>query len=255
MAEARRHGLQWLLSGAFSLAVAVAIAVVGPASAASAADGDLLVSTDGVTYTAGNTLPLFAPSVRFVPGDVDSAEVWVKNAASTAGLLRVELIDPATDDPPFAAHLALSATPAGALQQPVGFDTAIANGSCTVLSGTRVLAAGESLRLDIRSAIDTALTGDQGQQGSARFVLRATLVDAVAGTPAAPGSPCLAVPDVDPTSPTKPGSLPHTGGTVPWTLAVLAVLAVGSGGFAFVIGRRRRRDDEEETTTAHTPTP
>ena len=222
-------------------------------SAASAADGDLLVSTDGVTYTAGNTLPLFAPSLRFVPGDVDSAEVWVKNAATTAGLLRVELIDPATDDSVFAAHLALSATPAGAVPQPVGFDAAIANGSCTVLSGTRVLAAGESLRIDIRSVVDAALTAAQGQQSSVTFELRATLTDAAAGTAAQPGSACLVIPDVDPTSPPKPGSLPHTGGTLPWTLAVLGALALGGGGFAFVIGRRRRRDDHEETTPTAAP--
>lgn len=241
---------------AVAACVAVAAALVvapGATSAARAADGDLLVSTDGVAYTTGTTLPLFAPSVRFVPGDVDSAQVWVKNAATTAGLLRVELINPATDDPLFASHLALSATPAGGVLQPVGFDTAIANGTCTVLSGTRVLAAGESLRLDIRSAVDTALTGAQGQQGAVTFALRATLVDAAAGAAAQPGTACLAVPDAGPTPPPNPGSLPHTGGTVPWTLVVLGALALGSGGFAFVVGRRRRRDDHEDTTPTDTP--
>lgn len=226
--------------------VTVALALLSVPAPALAAEGDLLVSTDGVTYSADNTLPVFPDSWRFVPGDSESQSVWVRNAADTAGTLRIDLIDPRSDDMVFASHLAIAATPEGEPLTPVGFDVGVANGACTVLGIAQTVAPYESVRIDIAAAVSTALTGQEGVRAKTSFALRATLVDAAAGLSARTGAACTALPTAAPTAaPAPPGALPHTGGTVPWTLAVLGGAALGSGLLAFVLGRRRRNDEAD----------
>lgn len=220
----------------------------GAVASASAAEGGLQVSVDGVTYTSDNTLSLFPESWRFVPGDIETRAAWVRNTASSPALLRIDLIDAATTDPAFAAHLTLAATPSGSAATAVDFADAIAAGGCTVLSGTRVLDAGESARVDVQAAVSIALTELQGQRGDVSFALRATLLDPAAGA-ARPGDACAAAAP----RPEVPGGLPVTGGSVPWTLAAWGALALGGGLFAFVAGRRRRRDDDEEEIGALRP--
>lgn len=122
------------------------LAVAPPAFAA---DGDLQVSTDGITYSNGSELPAFPPERRFVPGDAETSSVWVRNAGATPALLRIDLVDPSSDDPDFAAHVDIAATPAGSAVDAISFAAGVAGGSCTVLSGDRVMAPGEAVRVDV----------------------------------------------------------------------------------------------------------
>jgi len=64
------------------------LAVAAPA----AADNELSVSNDGVTYARDLTVPLFDPALRWVPGDVESSTFYVKNNDGLGALLTVDLL-------------------------------------------------------------------------------------------------------------------------------------------------------------------
>lgn len=213
---------------------------------AAAATENLLVSVDGSHYAAQNDLPLFPDALRVVPGDRETATVWVRNDSTAAARLWVELVEPTADDPVFASHVSLSATPEGTSGVPVSFATGIANGACTVLSADRILQPGESVAVTVAADVSATLTADDGALAHLGFRLRASLSEAL-GVVSAPGAACAALPE-PPTAPGTPGtagtsSLPATGGSIPMVAGALGILGVTAGILAFVAGRRRREDD------------
>jgi len=70
----RRLALRVVLCGA---------CLVAPAAPARAAD-ELGSSTDGRTWVSSLATPLFAPSFRWVPSDVETASFYVRNQAPRA---------------------------------------------------------------------------------------------------------------------------------------------------------------------------
>ncbi|WP_448389378.1 LPXTG cell wall anchor domain-containing protein [Microbacterium aurum] len=222
-------------------ALAATLVLVAVPIPAAAADDGLLVSHDGVTYVADSTLPIYPEAWRWVPGDEQTSAVWVRNAGTTDGLLRIDLIAPDADDVRFAQSVAIAAGAPGGGGEDVLFADAMGNGDCTVLSTGLVLAPGESRRIDVTTAVSSALSGDEAAQARLSFALRASLTDAAAGSAAAVGSVCTVIPDEIPSS---TGSLPHTGGAVPWTIIALGAAGVTVGGSVFLLGRRRRQEEE-----------
>ncbi|UJP10266.1 hypothetical protein L2X99_00645 [Microbacterium sp. KUDC0406] len=226
-------------------AVLALVAALSTTAPASAAEADLLVSRDGVHYGTAEVLPIIPDDLRLVPGDTETVAFWVRNASGTAGLLRLDLLDPVSADPDFATRLELSATPQGAPSAPVSLAAGIAQGACTVLSGTRVLAPGETVRIDVTATLGAGLTGGQGARGTADFRMRAVLADAGAAAVQQPGSACAAPPasgsesGASSPAPQAPGELAITGGSLPLTAAVVGALGVLAGLAAFLWARRR----------------
>jgi LPXTG-motif cell wall-anchored protein len=69
-------------------AVIASLTVASPAMA----DDELSVSNDGVTFARDLSAPLFDPAVKWVPGDVRTATVYVRNNDELRGLLDVDLL-------------------------------------------------------------------------------------------------------------------------------------------------------------------
>lgn len=227
----------------------LAAAVLATPTAATASDSELVVSTDGTHYTTAELLPVFPDDMRLVPGDRESASFWIRNDSEHTGLLRLDLIDPMSVDALFATHLELSAAPDGAGSRPITMATAIANGSCTVLSGDRVLAPGQAARVQVTAALSPELIDAQGALGDLRFRMRAVLADASAATAQSAGTACAAAPEQDGATPqpsptSAPDALAVTGGTLPLTAAAVGVAATIAGLFAFIWGRRRRSEGD-----------
>lgn len=236
---------------AVTLVTLVTVAALATPATATAAEVDLAVSLDGTHFTTTELLPVFSDELRLVPGDSESAEFWIRNDSAHAGLLRLDLIDPVSIDPLFATHLELTAAPRGSASAPVTLSTAITNGSCTVLSGDRVLAPGQSTRVQVTAALSSDLADEQGALGELRFRMRAVLADAVAAAVQPAGTACTAPPyegggarpQLGPTS--SPGALAATGRSLPLTAVGVGGVATVAGMLAFLCSRRRRIEGDE----------
>jgi hypothetical protein len=67
---------------------ALMVALASPA----AADDELSVSSDGVTFARALGAPIFDPALRWVPGDVRSSTIYVKNNDQFAARLDIDLL-------------------------------------------------------------------------------------------------------------------------------------------------------------------
>ncbi|NMD45746.1 MAG: hypothetical protein GYA85_03140, partial [Propionibacterium sp.] len=157
----------------------LALAPLGGTAAPAAGNG-LLVSTNGVDFTSDSTLPLFTRMGKVVPGDRSTRRIWLKNGSRVDAVLRVDLIDPSTDDAALASAFSLSVARRGAPPAPVTIADGVRNGACTVLRGGIALAPGERVRLDLTAGVASALSGRRGMRGSVRFRLRGVLVETAA---------------------------------------------------------------------------
>ena len=227
------------------IAALVAAGVFAAPNAASASGGDLQVSPDGITYADANTLPVYPESWRFVPGEVRTTSVWVRNTGSATGLLTLEMLNPTASDEILAASVSVSATPAGGPTTPVTITTGIANGACTVLGSDHALAPGETPRIDVRAAVAPTLEGAQGQLQSVDFVLGALLSDAAARSPQNVGERCAAVPAETAGAAPSVSALPHTGGSVPVVTIAIGAAGIAAGLIVFMSARRRRMPDDD----------
>lgn len=209
-------------------------------SPAQASQGGLMVSIDGVNYSEGSTLPLFQAMGKVVPGDHRVESVWVRNEASAAGRLRVDLLNPSSDSPDLADELSLSvAEEGGAAPASITIAQGLDNNFCTVLSDVILLEPGESTRIDLTAAVSPALAKREGATGTVSFQLRGVLEEAVAvPLPARPGTSCGTVTPEPPTPPNQ--RLTTTGIAFQAASLALGVLAVGGGAlFGFLAWRRR----------------
>lgn len=234
------------LAAMVSLVLAVALSG-GVAPSATAAGNELLVSTDGVNFSPGSTLSLFTRMGRVVPGDRSTERVWVKNASQVDAVLRIDLVDPRSDDAALAAAFSLSVVPQGGqASPPVTIEAGASNGACTALGGGMTLGPGESLRLDVTASVDAALAEQHGMLGTVGFSLRAVLIESTAAEEVPPGNRCqtLAEPVEPPTQ--RPGQLPNTGSAALMPLGVVAVAAVMVGVLLGTIGWRRRDPADED---------
>lgn len=246
------------------MAALVGVALVlGGGRGAQAATGDdvLLVSHDGVTFTPDLSLGVFGDLDRVVPGDRLVETVWVRNQATEAGRLRVDLTDVVSSDDALARAVVIDVGVPGTTARtptPLIDGTDTANG-CIVLNADRVLAPGETVEVTIGLSVLASL-GDAPQDGRAgtqqhlAFDLRAVLSDATVPAPA--DDECTFVPSPPPTPTTAtpaPGadgtstsSLIATGGRTETVvlLASAALLALGIGAVASAVRRRTVRSRE-----------
>jgi LPXTG-motif cell wall-anchored protein len=191
-------------------------------SAAAAPPPPLQVSTDGSVFVRSLTVPLFDPTFRIVPQGSLSRDLWVRNTGTSAGRLRVDLLNATSSDPDLAGALTISASEVAGSGTP-NPTTVAAAGGCTVVLSAVPVAAGQTVKVTVAAALGD-LDGRRGQDATASFGFRVVLVDAQAPAPADPtactaGDDEVDVPgtgDPDPTtSPTgtpSPTDTPSSGG-------------------------------------------
>jgi hypothetical protein len=219
--------------------VAAPLATPAPASAA---PGDILVSTDGTTFTAADMVDPLAGIGLLVPGDSVQRSLWVRNGTARDAYLRLtvsELVMPLTAYPD-------AITVTTTLGTSARFDRLSDLTVCSALVRSATIQAGAVARVDFTIAMDAAVPGLVAQDETAQFGVRVAMRDIVGG----------AYPSVDgcvsengaPALPSTSGGprLPFTG-TDAIPLVILAVASLTGGVVAIIVARRRRRREEAET--------
>jgi LPXTG-motif cell wall-anchored protein len=218
--------------------LAVAGSVAG-ASAASAADpAEILVSTDGATYTTTLAGGLFDDIGLLVPQDSESKSLWIKNPLNTSVSMRVSVSDIMTSSAEWAESVTLTSERAGGIPTTELFTDL---DKCDVIVPITAIAAGATVRVDFAiDMLDVDNVVAQNQTGSLDF--KVAMRDGAAG--AFPASACddsgVVVPVVDP--PANPGNLAITGAELPTDWLVAAGVMLGFG--LLLLVRRRRRSAE-----------
>ena len=209
------------------------------AGAASAAQDDVLLSLDGVTFAPTLSAGLFDAVGRLVPNDIAQSTLWVKNNTQLDGALWLSRVDPAGTTTLFSSALTLhepGTTPSEA--GPPGASGA----SCTLLGPPRPIRAGQAIAIPLTLSV-ADLAGRDGQNEQVTLHLIAALADAVGPSPGTTFCPIdgasvsvIASPGV---TAGDPDPLPFTGvALAPWIMA--GGLLLGAGIFVTVARRRER---------------
>ncbi|BDI23058.1 hypothetical protein [Herbiconiux sp. L3-i23] len=182
---------------ATGIAIAGLVAsLVAPVTAANAAEEPLLLSSDGVSWSASLHGGLFSEGITLIPGGAYSDVLWVKSTVAGDHEISASLCDATASSPAFADSLSLTATTqAGAEAAPARFTAAPASGSCIDLLPAEALRTGMALpiTLTLRMAADVVNLGTV--DSSAGFSVGLTLQDSIGGgvapTPGNDGSGAL----------------------------------------------------------------
>lgn len=224
-----------LAAFATALVLAASLNLVAAPSPASAAT-ELLVSSDGVTFTTGYPGGLFDGVGPMVPEDVVTASFWVKNPTVDPASVRVSVQDMVVSSASLAASMTLTTWDEGTGLTNTEQMNTLAN--CDVVVPGQQLAGGAIIRVDMTITM-LSVPGQiaQGQLGELTFL--AAMRDPAAGP--FPASAC----DDEGVLITSnlPTQIAHTGSDLPsdWFVAAGALLGVG---ILLVVARRRKRDDE-----------
>lgn len=236
------------------LLTAVLAAAAQPvASADEENESVVALSPDGLHWSAALEAPLFDSALRWVPGDVRTAQFWVRNNHPDRGRLTVDVERVQRDSLIRTGSLQISARAGGRAW------STVAAGGLQELLNDDDLASGEPVPIEIRVRMD-----DDAPNGtmvlSTDLDLSVTVADAevVAGesgenesgggnTDESSGSGegstgSDSSESSDGSDGSADGFLPATGSDIPPWLPPLGFVLLGSG--AFLLARRRR---EEQT--------
>jgi hypothetical protein len=197
--------------------MAATILVAGTPAAHAA--GELELSNDGATWSSNLAHPVFDPSVRVVPGRVETASFHVRNAAATDGALTVDVLGQGSTDLIDTGDLELSVRASGGTWRPVG-----RHGPHHVVSDDRIAARGTA-QIDVRVAFDPRSTNaTQTKLLDLDFEVRLTRAAAAAAEDTLGA-----------------GLLPDTGAPAGWPLMIGVTLALAG----IVITASGRREEED----------
>ena len=219
-------------------AVVLLMAVAPGAGAARAASGDILVSLDGVNWSA--TLPrgLFSSAGMVVPGERMSRTLWVKNGTSTPAILRLSRMQTAATSSLLARAISITATGRGTS----GSSLEPQNGSCAQLFPDQVVRAGRFTPIVVTLTVED-LQGLEVQGQSATIILVASMSapGGVAASLCPPGGTSVTALGSGQALTNTSGSLAFTGAGLPYPAILIASLLAGLGLFVVLAARRRRR--------------
>ncbi|AUZ35678.1 hypothetical protein C3B78_15305 [Arthrobacter sp. PGP41] len=229
---------------AFTGATAAAAVLGMSPSPAQAAEPELLLSADGVTYSRSLARPIFGEITGFVPGSSSSADVWVYNGTNRTAFLSIA----ALGHEPGAA---LTADLGLAIRSNLGSTARMAlggSGSCSDLAAGWALEPAESVRLTFK--LDLARDSSNAtRRQSSGFDVRFMLEDqdgATRGGACSSGggtiAPGLAAPAPLPAS---SAPLAVTGAPQPWGwfLAAAGLVTAGSGILVYMRRNKASADD------------
>lgn len=246
-------------------AFAAAVALVAVPDVASADDGHVALSRDGVSYSTALSTSLFTDFGLIVPGDVRTATLWVKNESSGPALLRISGLNAVASSSTFANALSVRASDSASTGST---RTLTSIGSCLQLKDDEMLVSGETREITVD--VSFADVGERlAATNTASVDIRTSLRDPRGGdlatTDCPPGAtvpvlpPAVDPPVVDPPAVASPsaeggagavravplpnGVLAFTGSS-PYSSIMFATIAIGTGGLLLAAARRRRRRRE-----------
>lgn len=217
-------------------------ALLGAGTAPASAAGELGLSPDGVTWSAALPAPIFDPSFRWVPGDVETGVFYVRNQSSDPGVLDLTMMASQVTDLIDTGDLTVEArVGAGDF---VGVDTA---GPHLLVEGAPVPSGGVR-RIAVRVSFDPASTNaSQEKVLDLRFRVRLSQDSSVA-PPTQPEGPDGGGGVEGPGGADGDGDLPATGsGVHPWMFLVSG-LSIALG---VLLARRSSRNDTTLPEGAH----
>lgn len=225
-------------------AVAVAAALIAaalglaaaPASAAPAAPPSILLSTDGVTFAPTIDHELFDSIGLLVPGDTQSASLWVKNDTARDAYLRLTISDLVVPLTEFTDAIVLTTT-SGALTQTDQLADLVV---CSAVLRSAPIEAGNVLRIDLAVSMDPGLVWQEAQDEHGSIDFSVAMRDITFGPyPAADG--CIGGNEAGPEAGPE---MAHTGADAVPTI-LIAAAALLSGFIAIIVARRRSRRQDE----------
>jgi hypothetical protein len=226
------------------LGVVALLAVLGLATAAapaSAAPGDILLSTDGTTFTGADTVDPLGDLGILVPGDSVQRSLWVKNGTARDAFLRLSVSDLVVPLTSFPEAITVMTTVGTSSR----FDRLADLATCAALVRSTSIPAGGVVRIDFTIAMDASVPGLVAQNEAAQLGTRVFMRDVAAG-PYPSADVCIT--DNGGSGSTGAGGgpkLPFTG-TDAIPLICVAVVSLLGGVIAIIVARRRRRRDESE---------
>jgi len=218
--------------------LAVAGSLVGVSAASADPPAEILVSTDGSTFSNALKGGLFDDMGLLVPLDSDTKSLWIKNPLQRSVSIRMSISDIVSSSAEWAEHVTLTSERAGGTPTTELFSDLA---KCDVVVPVTSLAAGAVTRVDLTiRVLDIPTTVAQTKTGWLGF--KVAMRDGAAG--AFPASACddsgVVVPVADP--PANPGNLAITGAELPTDWLVAAGVLLGFG--VLLLVRRRRRSEE-----------
>jgi hypothetical protein len=225
---------------------AITLVIGGGAAPASAAPGDILLSTDGTNFTQTLASPLFSGIGLIVPGDTITASVWIKNNTTTTNLLRVTAANIVVSSPGYASALTIQGSSVPGTTTTTATIAQLQSG-CPAIIPMRQVLAGGVLKVTVALTFDSAISGTLLQNETADLDLKAAMWQDPTNVPANAcddvGVPLsLTTLAFDPPN----GEIAFTGGgsdVLPLTIAA-GLLGVG---LFLLVARRRKRSREEES--------
>ncbi len=175
------------------------------ATPAVAAD-ELGLSLDQVHWSSSISTPLFDPSLRWVPGDSESATFYIRNQAGDAGDLTVDLLGSTAGNLIDSGDLHITAKGGG------GDWTTVSEPGRHRLLSAPTIAAGQVVPIEVAVVFDAASV-NQTQLRATRLTFRITLSQSRQG----PG---------DEADDPDGAPLPDTGGLSVWALRLAAFLVL-----------------------------
>ena len=224
---------------AMAVSLGAMVAATTGAEGASAAQDDVLLSLDGISFAPTLSAGLFDGAGTLVPGDEEQSTLWVKNNTQLDGALWLSRVDSAGTTTLFSEALALFETGTSPAEAgPPGVNGA----SCTLVGPPRPIRAGQAIAIPLTLAV-ADLDGTDGQNERVELRLIAALADAAGPSPGNTYCPLDGASVTVIPSPGAAGSpfdpLPFTGIVLaPWVMA--GGLLLGAG-LSLAIARRRER--------------
>ena len=235
---ARRSRWRAIIISVVLTTLALYMAVAPGAGAARAANGDILVSLDGVNWSVTLPLGLFSAAGAVVPGDTMSRTLWIKNTTSGPAILRLSRMQTAATTPLFARAISITATGRG-----TGFSLpASEDASCAQLIPDQVVLAGRSTPIVVTLTVaDLRGLQAQGQSATISLIASMSALGGVSASPCPPGGVTLPVVGSGQVLANTSGSLAFTGAGLQYSAIMIASLLTGLGLFVVIAARRRRR--------------
>jgi hypothetical protein len=137
------------------------------------------LSLDGITYTDDLPTSLYAGAL-IVPGDELLRSFYVQNRAADAGNLAIALQDVSGIDSVMISALSVTAVAGSSSSPSVAFPSAA---PCRSLISGLGLAAGASVRVDVRLKFGSSISGLTSQSSIGRFNLGVTLTSTDVAAP------------------------------------------------------------------------
>lgn len=229
-------------TAALLMAAAVVVAAVVP----SYADDYIGLSMDGQHWSTSLSHPLFAPRVRWVPGDVGTRSFWVRNQGASDARMRICVASGDADGLLADRDIRLRARVDGGSWVPLR--NGVANRE---LSSAAIPEEGRR-RVDVQ-VVFAPSSRNQSQRSRLRLRFVVTLSQAVGGVTTHHDSPGSASAGIGPADAGHSGHsadsrlagiLPGTGSSVTVGLVWAAAALIGSG-VAILLARRKNDESRQ----------